>query len=280
MLQPAAAKLLPWLALLDSIQKNNADKGLKVIWITPIRALTADLKKAITGAADELGIKCEIAVRTGDTSAKERAKQKTQMPDLLITTPESLHILLAQKNASGVFARLQAIVVDEWHELLGSKRGVQTELALSRLRGLNPLLKTWGISATIGNLNEAMEVLLGLNYNRANTVLIRSNQKKKIEVISVLPDLVEDLPWAGHLGIRLLAKIIPILDQAKTTLIFTNTRSQTEIWYRNLLEISPQLAGSIAMHHGSLSNEIRSWVEENLHLVRRLWRKGESQFGR
>lgn len=251
--------------LLDSIGNKQHLPGLKALWITPIRALTNDLKKAIAEAAKELEINCEIGARTGDTSVKERAKQKKKMPDLLITTPESMHILLAQKNASEIFANLQSVVVDEWHELLGSKRGVQTELALCRLRGLNPQLKTWGISATIGNLEEAMEVLLGNSFDMDNICLIRATHKKDIEVISILPDDVDELPWAGHLGIKLINKIIPLLFKAKTTLIFTNTRSQTEIWYRTLLEVAPELAGSIAVHHGSLSNTLREWVEENLH---------------
>lgn len=250
--------------LLEALQQKKASKGLQAIWIAPIRALTKDIQLAIQQAADELGLSWEIAVRTGDTSSKERSKQKRNHPPFLITTPESLHIMLSQKDSSDFFANLKAIVVDEWHELLGSKRGVLTELALSRLKTLSPQLKIWGISATIGNLEEAMQVLLGPASTRPQQ-LIRADISKPINIVSVIPDEVEKYPWGGHLGIKLLPKIIPLIHQAHTTLIFTNTRAQTEIWYQQLLEAAPELAGWIGMHHGSLSNETRAWVEEALH---------------
>jgi ATP-dependent Lhr-like helicase len=249
------------LPILAAMQSN---KGLKAIWITPIRALANDLKLAIENAAKGMQLECTVGVRTGDTSVAERAKQKRKIPDFLITTPESLHLMLAQKDASTVFANLQSIVVDEWHELVGSKRGVLMELALSRLRTISPTMRTWGISATIGNLEESMQVLMGAKCSRA--ILIRSSQPKHIEIVSILPDEVEKFPWAGHLGVKLLHKVVPIIHAAKTTLIFTNTRAQTEIWYQRILEAAPELAGLIAMHHGSISSDIRGWVEEQLHL--------------
>lgn len=247
-------------ALLGMSQK----KGLKVIWVTPIRALANDLYLAINQAAEALRPGTNVAVRTGDTSTAQRQKQKRNQPDFLITTPESIHLMLAQRDASTVFGNLEAIIVDEWHELMGNKRGVLAELAISRLKGINPLLKIWGISATIGNLPEAMQVLLGHQLVDEG-VLIKADIEKKIEIVSILPDEVEKFPWAGHLGVKLLNKVVPILNESRTTLIFTNTRAQSEIWYQRLLEAAPELAGQIAMHHGSISNEIRSWVEEQLH---------------
>ena len=240
-------------------------KGLKAIWITPIRALSQDLEKAISEAAVEMEIDWDIALRTGDTDSKERARQKKQHPDFLITTPESLHIMLASKGYHELFKNLDCVVIDEWHELIGSKRGVQVELALSRLRGLNPDLKTWGISATIGNLDEAADVLLGIRFPENKKVLIKAGIEKKIEVKSIIPDKIEELPWAGHLGIKMIDKVLPLFDLAKTSLVFTNTRSQTEIWYRQLIEKDTDLAGLLAMHHGSLSGEMRAWVESALH---------------
>lgn len=247
-------------ALLSGLKSKG---GLRVLWITPIRALSNDLVMAIQEPAAFLGVNWQVACRTGDTDTRQRQLQKRNMPEFLITTPESLHLMLAQKNSSEVFSRLEAVVVDEWHELIGSKRGVQVELALSRLRALSPGLRTWGISATIGNLEEAMEVLLGTHA--AKGTLVKADIKKELEIISILPDEVEKFPWAGHLGIRLIHKVIPLLEQARTTLIFTNTRSQTEIWYQQLLQQAPQLAGLIAMHHGSISGEVRAWVEDALH---------------
>ena len=255
--------------LIESLSLPKEKKpGLKVLWITPVRALAADLNGALQSAADDLNSGWKVAARTGDTSQKDRKKHKTHPPQCLIITPESIHVLLAQKEYAILFGQLNIVVVDEWHELLGTKRGVQVELALSRLKALRPELKIWGISATIGNLEQAMEVLLGATGPSIKSILIQSDIVKKVEVEAILPDEVEKYPWAGHLGIRLLPKILPIIMGGKTTLLFTNTRSQCEIWYQRLLEAAPELAGIIALHHGSLSQEIRSWVEEALHTER------------
>ncbi|MEN7551166.1 ligase-associated DNA damage response DEXH box helicase [Rapidithrix thailandica] len=243
---------------------KSTHKGLQVLWITPLRALTKDIHRAMEEACRALDVPWRIAFRTGDTSTKERQAQKKDMPECLITTPESLHILLATKGYERFFKNLKAFIVDEWHELLGSKRGVQVELALSKIIGLNPNVKVWGISATIGNLPQAADVLLS-PVQKAPHNIIRAHLQKKIKVASILPDRIEKFPWAGHLGIHLANKILPVIQQSKTTLLFTNTRAQTEIWYQKLLEISPDLAGCMAMHHGSLDNEIRTWVEEALH---------------
>jgi ATP-dependent Lhr-like helicase len=255
--------------LLEFIRQNSdfsekQNNGLQAVWITPIRALTKEIRQSAERAIEGMGLKWKVAVRSGDTSTSERNKIRKSPPEILITTPESLHLLIASKGYPKFFQNLKTVVVDEWHELIGSKRGVQMELALSRLRVLQPSLKTWGISATIGNMEEAMEVLLGPAYSGPKKI-IRSNIAKKIEVVSVIPEEVERYPWAGHLGIRLLEQVIPILENSRTTLIFTNTRAQCEIWYQKILEANPDLAGLIAMHHSSMSREIRDWVENALH---------------
>lgn len=243
--------------------KTKHSKGLKAIWITPLRALSVEIQQAAQRFADDLGTGLTVGIRSGDTSQSERAKQKQQMPDLLITTPESLMLLLASKGYDQTFKDLTAIVVDEWHELLGSKRGVQMELGLSRLKTVSPNLRIWGISATIGNLEEAMDVLLGVDFRlRGNSVLIKAKQKKKIEVRSIIPKKMETFPWRGHLGLHLLEEIIPIINASKTTLIFTNTRGQCEIWFQKILSAHPEFAGEIAMHHGSIAKDTRLWVEQ------------------
>jgi ATP-dependent Lhr-like helicase len=251
--------------LLPFLQQINQNKqlGLQLIWVCPIRALTKEILKSTERAIFSLGLDISVEVRTGDSSTKEKEKQRKQMPNILISTPESLHILFAQKKHNRHFKNLIAIVVDEWHELMGSKRGNLMELALARFRTIQPKLKTWGISATIGNLEEALEVLLG-TYN-GKGVLVRSNIDKQIEVVCILPESLDKLPWAGHLGIRLLPQLLPLLELSQTSLIFTNTRSQAEIWYQSLLEANPNLSGQMAMHHGSISKEIRAWVEEALY---------------
>jgi ATP-dependent Lhr-like helicase len=203
-----------------------------------------------------------VGIRSGDTSQSERVKQSKKMPDLLITTPESLQLLLASKEFSKTFANCSAIVVDEWHELLGTKRGVQMELALSRLKTIAPKMRIWGISATIGNLELAQQVLLGLNSEAyQNSVLIKANINKKIKVLSILPEKMESYPWRGHMGLHLIDEVAKIIRKSKTTLIFTNVRSACEMWFQAILEKYPEFAGDMAMHHGSISRDTRLWVE-------------------
>ncbi len=250
--------------LLESFSVGKA-KGPKAIWITPIRALGKEIELAAIKASTGLGTKWKVGVRTGDTSTKERARQKESPPDFLITTPESLHLLLSQKGCGLYFENLQAIVVDEWHELIGSKRGVLMELALSRLKGIRPSLKVWGISATIGNMDQSLQVLLGNFYQTNRYKVIKAQIEKKVEIISIFPDELERMPWSGHLGIQLLDKVIPIIHNSTSTLIFTNTRSFAEIWYQKLLAKAPELSGILAMHHGSISAVTRNWVEDQLH---------------
>lgn len=246
--------------LLAALLRQPNPTGLHIIWITPIRALAREIQQATERAIEGMNLDWKVGVRTGDTSAAERAKMRKKPPNILITTPESSHLILAQKNHQKWLKGCHTIVVDEWHELLGSKRGVQMELAISRIRSYFPDLRVWGISATIGNLDVACRVLAG------NTgELIRANIEKRIDVRSVLPDEIEVLPWAGHLGTRLIPKVLPIIHNSKTTLLFTNTRAQAEIWYQQLLEADSSLAGRMAMHHGSISREIRQWVEEALY---------------
>lgn len=242
--------------------KNKHKKGLKAIWITPLRALSQEIKQSAERVTADLETQMTVGIRTGDTSTKKRAQQKKQMPDLLITTPESLQLLLATKGYDKIFKDCSAIVVDEWHELLGSKRGVQMELGLSRVRSISKNLRIWGISATIGNLEQARQVLLGPSSKALeNSVMIKANLKKKITVKSIIPKEMETFPWRGHLGLRLLEDVVPIINASKTTLLFTNTRSQCEIWFQKILEKHPEYAGEIAMHHGSINKETRVWVE-------------------
>src|SRR5690606_16756939 len=243
------------------IKKGKGQK-LHCLWITPLRALSAEIYKATNVVSEDLALDYQIGLRTGDTSTKLRQEQKRRPPHALITTPESIHIMMASKGYIDYFSDLEFVVIDEWHELMGSKRGVLIELALSRLKALNPGLKVWGISATIGNLDEAKDILLG---PKSEGVLIRASIKKKLQIETLLPEVLERFPWAGHLGVHMAEQVIPIVENSQSTLLFTNTRSQAEIWYRQLLMLKPDWAGIIALHHGSLSNEIRLWVEAALH---------------
>ena len=249
--------------------RRRKETGLKLIWITPLRSLAKDLARAMREVCDELCLDWMVGVRNGDTSQHEKLQQKKQMPEVLIITPESMHLLLAQKGTSDYFEHLECIVADEWHELLGSKRGVMAELAITRIKGIlnrrhpERLLRIWGISATIGNMEQALDVLVP--YEDVLKTVIKADIEKKILIKSILPDHIDMLPWAGHLGHKLAYKLIPIIRKSKTTLIFTNTRGQAELWYQTLLAEDETLAGQLAIHHGSIDYELRNWIEEAIH---------------
>jgi ATP-dependent Lhr-like helicase len=276
--------------LIDFISNNSNDyakkkrNSLQLLWVTPLRALAKDIGRAMQEVIAGLGMQWEIGSRNGDTPVAERQRQRRQMPEVLIITPESLHLLLAQKNYPEIFESLKTIAVDEWHELLGSKRGVQVELGISRIVGMKTadgkrqtgdanqqrangkeqMLSIWGISATIGNLEQAKQVLLAPLKN-VHGELVKANIPKPIEVISVFPEEIETYPWAGHMGLKLVRQVIDIINKSRTTLIFINTRGMSETWYQTLLKECPDLAGAIALHHGSIDMEMRTWVEESLH---------------
>ena len=243
---------------------TSARKSPKVIWITPIRALAKEIMLACKRALEALDIPWRVEVRTGDTVTSQRKEQLASPPEVLITTPESLHVIMATTGYSQFYSKTDLIVADEWHELIGSKRGVQTELAIARIRGLNPRLRVWGISATIGNLEEATDILL-YNTEEDSRTIIKAGIKKEITLRSVIPAEIEKFPWAGHMGLRLASHVVDIIRQSRSTLIFTNTRAMCEIWYQHLLELDPDLSGQMAMHHGSIGRDLRDWVEDALY---------------
>jgi ATP-dependent Lhr-like helicase len=241
-------------------RRRAAAPPLRVLWLTPLRALAADTEAALRAPLAGLGIPWTLERRTGDTSASVRDRQREKLPTALVTTPESLSLLLSRADARDLFADLRLVVVDEWHELLGNKRGAQTELALARLRRFQPALRTWGASATLGNLEVARAALVGPAKSR----LVVGAAPKRIVVDALIPPTIERFPWAGHLGLQLLPQVIAAIEEGRTALVFTNTRSQTEIWYQAILEARPDWAGEIALHHGSLDRKVRDFVEAGL----------------
>ncbi|HZI41589.1 MAG TPA: ligase-associated DNA damage response DEXH box helicase, partial [Gemmatimonadaceae bacterium] len=238
-------------------------ESLRVLWITPLRALASDTAESLHEPLDALGIRWRVDTRTGDTSPSQRARQQRHLPDALITTPESLTILLTRDDVANVFRDLRLVVVDEWHELMGTKRGVQVELALARLRALTAGVRTWGLSATIGNLDVARRALLGVTEPNAGRI-IRGVELKEIVVDALIPPVIERFPWAGHLGTQMLPQVVAAIEEGQSAIVFTNTRSQTEIWYQAILGARPDWAGTIALHHGSLDRRKRDWVEDGL----------------
>jgi ATP-dependent Lhr-like helicase len=241
-----------------------ASKGLRAIWITPIRALAKEIEVAAMRMINELNLPLTISIRTGDTHPAERQKQNRAMPHVLITTPETLHLLFTSKDHQQTFQHLTTLVVDEWHELLGSKRGVQIELATAYLRSFRSTLRVWGISATVGNMSEALEVLVQPQF-AAKARIIRSDIQKVLTVHTLMPAEFERLPWAGHMGVKLIHQVIEVIHRHQSTLIFTNTRAQSEVWYQQLMEFAPELMGRVAMHHSAIAADVRNWVEDALY---------------
>lgn len=257
-----------WMAVLVHAlaERQIKPKGLQVLWLTPLRALAADTAAALHAPLEPLGLEWVVETRTGDTSSTTKNKQRERLPSALVTTPESLSLLLSREDSEQIFSGLQCVIVDEWHELISTKRGVQAELGLARLRHWNPELKTWGISATLGNLHEAMETLLGADVPVEQGVLVQGEIPKEVIIDTLLPDEIDRFPWAGHLGTRMLPQVIQALEESKSALLFTNTRSQTEIWFQAILDAKPEWKGQIEVHHGSLDREYREGVEQGIKM--------------
>lgn len=258
---------------------------IRILWITPLRALAADTAENLSQAVDALGMPWTVETRIGTTSSSVRARQRKKLPTALITTPESLSLILTWADAETLFKDLRCVVVDEWHEFLSSKRGLQVELALARLRRWRPTLRTWGLSATMGNLDTAKAVLLGYRRNNEQSamdngqfttdqshdkqsstanpgILVQGDLSKKLGIETIIPETMTYFPWAGHLGLTLVEEVVEIVKAHRTSLIFCNTRNQVEKWYQALsdyVSIYP-----IALHHSAIDNEKRAWVEDGL----------------
>ena len=240
---------------------HHRQKGLQILYITPLRAISRDIELALNAPLVALETDLTVESRTGDTSSSVRRRQRDRLPEVLITTPESLSLLLCNDRAHELFASLRCVIVDEWHELLGSKRGTQVELALARLRRFSPGLRTWALSATLANLDEAARAAVGPHVS---PTFIRAELQRPVRIETLLPDSLDAFPWAGHLGFSMMRKVADWLDPARSTLLFTNTRSQAERWYEGLRFLHPEWEDVLALHHGSIDREARERVERGL----------------
>ena len=235
--------------------------GLKLLYLTPLRAVARDIEAAIRRALLELGTELRVESRTGDTKATTKRKQLADAPDILITTPEPLSVLLSYCNSNALFKSLRSVVLDEWHELLGSKRGTQTELCLTRLRALRPELRIWALSATLANPDEAAAVAVGVGRLYR---IVRADAQRETRLSSVLPERVGTFPWAGHLGSGMVGPLLEVLNLERSTLVFTNTRRGAERWYQLLEQALPHASSKLALHHGSIERSERERVEAGL----------------
>lgn len=244
-----------------SPRRASAVRPLQVLWVTPLRALASDTARALQTVVDGLGLGWRVGLRSGDASNRERRQAREGRIDVLVTTPESLALLLSYPDTLPRMQRLRCMVVDEWHELLGNKRGVLLQLNLAVLRQAAPASQLWGLSATLGNLHEARDVLLP---GRPEAPIVQGVRPRPLSVRSLLPDPGERFPWAGHLGLAQLPRVLDALMQARSSLLFTNTRAQAELWHQALAAVWPEEPDTLALHHGSLDPVLRQQVEDGL----------------
>ncbi len=235
--------------------------GMQVLYLSPLRAVIRDVERAVKDVAQMIDPAILVESRTGDTSSSVRAKQAKRLPDVLLTTPESLSLLLTRSDFQAQVKNLKAIILDEWHELMSSKRGLQVELALSHLLPFAPEARVWAMSGTISNLKEAAQTAVGL---KRSAELISQPMERPIHIETIVPKNPLQLPWTGHLGMRMLPEVLEALDPEISTLVFTNTRSQSEFWFQAILDARPEMAGAIALHHSSLDQKKRLFVEDSV----------------
>ena len=233
----------------------------RVLWISPLRALANDSTRALREPIAALDLPWTVAMRTGDASARDKRLSRTGQADVLVITPESLALLLSYPETGAQLQGLRAIVVDEWHELLGSKRGVLLQLCLARLRALAPDVRTWGLSATLGNLLEARDALLP---HSPDAPIIDAAKPRSLTLETLLPDAGERFPWAGHLGLSQLQRVVARLQDVRSTLLFANTRSQAELWHKALQSVWLDDPATLALHHGSIDPKLRQAAEQGL----------------
>ena len=237
--------------------RNRPGRALHTLYISPLKALAVDVQRNLEIPLAELGLPVIVETRTGDTSAQKRMRQRRTPPDILLTTPEQLALLLATPDAKTLFADLERVVLDELHALVTSKRGDLLSLGLARLRTLAPRMRATGLSATVRDPDELRRWLVGDADHLAALVQAPAGAAADISML----DTQERLPWAGHSAAHALGELYAAIEQAKMTLIFVNTRSQSEFVFQSLWRINDK-GLPIALHHGSLDASQRRRVEE------------------
>jgi len=245
------AGFLPTLAELA----DGQHQGLHTLYISPLKALAADIKRNLTAPVTEMGLPIRIEDRTGDTSATQKKRQRADPPHILLTTPESLALLTSYEDAPRMFAGVQRVIVDEIHALAESKRGDQLMLALSRLQAMAPGLRRVGLSATVEN---PAQIASGLACHPDPCDILYADPGPDPD-ISILVT-AERPPWSGGGAKYAIPAVLEQIKKHKTTLIFHNTRAQAEIFFHNLW-LANDTDLPIGIHHGSLDRDQRQRVE-------------------
>ena len=231
--------------------------GLHTLYISPLKALAVDIARNLMAPVQDMALPISIETRTGDTPANRRARQREAPPNLLLTTPESLTLLLSLPDAQAMFAGLRAVVVDEAHALAGTKRGDQLSLCLSRLQALAPGLRRVGLSATVAH-PDALRAWLSPRGRAADVRLVLGRGGVAPRLSVLLP--AGRLPWGGHMGLASAPEILQRIGEARVTIVFVNTRAQAELVFQALWKLN-EANLPIGLHHGSLTVEQRRKVE-------------------
>ncbi len=235
-------------------------QALHTLYISPLKALAVDIARNLEIPVKEMGLTVKLETRTGDTPASKRQRQRRYPPDILLTTPEQLALLLASADAPYLFGTLRRVVLDELHSLVTSKRGDLLSLGLARLFELKPRLSTVGLSATVAEPDDLCRFLVPQpqgGEKRADLVLAQAGAAPRVAML----DTAEHLPWAGHSALHALGEIYALIKTHKTTLVFVNTRSQAEFLFQELWRVNDNNL-AIALHHGSLDVAQRRKVED------------------
>ena len=248
------AGFLPSLIDLAASPDRN---GLHTLYISPLKALAVDIQRNLTAPIEEMGLPIRVETRTGDTPANRRQRQRENPPHILLTTPESLSVLLSQPDSFDLFAGLKRIVVDETHALVGTKRGDQLALCMARLSKIAPGVRRIGLSATVA-WPEELKAYIAPDGDPATVTTVNGMQAKQAEVRLLATD--ESLPWSGHYGLHAVPEIYREIQQAGTAIVFVNTRAQAELLFQALWHANED-ALPIALHHGSLDRDQRRKVE-------------------
>jgi ATP-dependent Lhr-like helicase len=232
--------------------------GLHTLYVSPLKALASDVARNLMRPVAELSLDITIGTRTGDTSAEKRRRQREAPPNILLTTPESLAVLLSMPDAAAPFATLATIVLDEVHALAGSKRGDQLALCLARLATLAPAARRIGLSATVAH-RAPLLAYVSRDGDGAGVELIEVTGGAPADITMMLPQ--GHLPWSGHMGLSAAPEILARIQAAGMTIVFVNTRAQAELLFQELWKLNDATL-PIAIHHGSLEPEQRRKVEQ------------------
>ena len=246
-------------SLNDLINNKPKKNNLHTLYISPLKALTIDVHRNLTSPIEDQGLDIRVETRTGDTSAYKKNRQKVLPPDMLMTTPESLALLLSNKESKDYFKNLKYLVIDEIHTLVNTKRGDLLSLNLSRINSISPDCKRIGLSATVKNKNAVLKFLT--SKKKAKTLNVEETSVPKIDIL----ETNNRVPWSGHMASYAIRDIYQKIKKSSLTIVFVNTRAQAELVFNKLWQENDNNL-RIAIHHGSLEKEIRRKVESLMSL--------------